>query len=182
MRKHYRFRCQYCKCESADVTEYVRRIYKLMTADLNPEQPEQGMISQVANNDDPEQGGKYNYTQIVCSQCGAIWSSVQDALNSGSMYLHSVTSEQRGLTFTEHVIPEDIQHGLDVYGKDCWGDAVKCEYCGWMGFVLPKRRTCPHCRNVKSLVFQHELEHRAFCHHACYSVYKNSPDRRTAKH
>lgn len=176
-RKYYSFRCKYCKCESVNVIEIIQRSYKLMTAALDPNQPENGVAVQCEDNPDPEEGGKYNHTKLVCSQCGAVWSSASLAITKESMYLHSVTSDQYGLTFTEHVIPEDLQNGLDVYDKGCWGDAVKCESCGWMGFVLPKRSTCPHCRTAKSLVFQHALVHRALCFHACYNVSRNSPDR-----
>ena len=168
----YRFRCKYCGSESACVTECIHHSHNLITAVLDPDKPEKGITLQMESACRPDMEKRSDYTQIACTQCRAVWSSAQTALDTGGMYLHAVESRQQGVIFVENPIPEEKQNGLDVY-TDCWGDAVRCKHCCWMGFVFPKEETCPNCREMMTLEHQHEKVPRAYSRHACYRVNRN---------
>lgn len=172
VRNIYRFRCKYCGSESAYVTECIHHSHSLIKAVLEMDKPEKGMNLQMEAACLPEMEEKKDYTQITCAGCGAVWSSAQIAFNTGGMYLFAVESDQSGTTFIEHPIPEEQQNGLDVY-TDRWGDAVQCNHCGWAGFVVPKEETCPNCREMRTMKFQHEKDQQAFSKYACYGICRN---------
>lgn len=104
---------------------------------------------------------------VYCACCGKEWPSLQNALSNGLLRVMEVVTEQNGHVFRE-VALQELERRKRVSSES--GDAVRCNRCGWGGFIPHGEETCPMCQRKGTLEWQHRDMEEATPALGCYVI------------